>query len=106
MKAELEFDEFIQIESKLDIRMGSIKEVTRVVNFGTEERTVVTNIGGDTKLIDEEFPSDILVGNIYPFIMNLKPVTMMGIESTAMIMVVKNNGELEFDNYSPGSVLL
>ena len=116
MKAELEFDEFIQIESKLDIRMGLIKEVTRVskskkllkliVNFGTEERTVVTNIGGDTKLIDEEFPSDILVGNIYPFIMNLKPVTMMGIESTAMIMVVKNNGELEFDNYSPGSVLL
>jgi len=112
VKPEITFDEFLEIESKLDIRIGTILDVERIpksdkllkmtVYFGSEERTVVTNIGDalTQPLID-------LPGLKFPFIMNLKPSKIMGVLSEAMIMVVENNdGDIELDDYTSGSILL
>lgn len=92
MKELIEFTDFLEIEKKLEIRIGKIIMVDDVpksdkllkltVDFGNNEiRTVVTNIkphlGGDHGFIN---------GMAFPFVTNLKPVKMMGIKSTAMIL--------------------
>jgi methionine--tRNA ligase beta chain len=96
MKDLIEFSEFLEIEKKLEIKVGKITIVEEVpksakllkmqVDFGTETRQVVTNI-------KPQLPFDYteLLGMQFAFITNLKPVSIMGIESTAMIMP----GELE-----------
>jgi tRNA-binding EMAP/Myf-like protein len=73
------------------------------VDFGDETRTVMTNIGNRAPGYEK------LVGYQFPFIMNLKPAKIMGVESTAMIMIVENeNGTIVFQNtnYPNGSKLL
>lgn len=111
MKDKISFDEFLEIEKKLEIRIGTIKEIERVpkskkllkllVSFGEEERVCVTNIGDKI-----EDPETKLSNLLLPFIMNLEPVTMMGIESTVMIMVVEDeNGNIDFDFNDGGKLL-
>ncbi|TXG80791.1 MAG: hypothetical protein E6R13_07485 [Spirochaetes bacterium] len=112
MKQEISFDEFLEIESKLDIRIGKVTAAERVpksdkllkltVIFGIheeDEKTVVTNLGAN-------FNPEVFIGLQAPFIMNLKPSKMMGITSEAMIMVGQGNGSIQLDNYSVGSKLL
>ena len=93
MKKEIDIIEYVEIEKSLEITLGSITKAERIpkskkmlnlsVNFGNEDRSVVTNIG-------DKIEPDLLVGRQFPFITNLKPVTIMGIESLAMIMVPTN----------------
>lgn len=110
MKNLIEFSEFLEIEKKLEIKIGKVTNVEDVpksnklikltVNFGTETRTVVTNI--KPLLSDPQS----LVSMIFPFITNLKPVTMMGIESTAMIMPGEiEKGDMITVNGNPGTKL-
>ncbi len=93
MKDKIEFAEFLDIQSKLEIKVGEIKTVTDVpksdklikleVDFGEDQlRIVVTNIKPS---LGENYV-DMLTGKTLLFVTNLKPVKMMGIESTAMIM--------------------
>jgi methionyl-tRNA synthetase len=93
MKDKIEFAEFLDIQSKLEIKVGEIKTITDVpksdklikleVDFGEDQfRTVVTNIKPS---LGEDYVST-LTGRRLLFVTNLKPVKMMGIESTAMIM--------------------
>ena len=93
MKDRIEFAEFLDIQSKLEIKAGTIKSVTDVpksdklikleVDFGEDQfRIVVTNI---KPTLGENYV-DTLTGKSLLFVTNLKPVKMMGIESTAMIM--------------------
>ena len=93
MKDKIEFSEFLDISSKLEIKPGTIKTVTDVpksdklikleVDFGEDQfRTVVTNI---KPTLGENYV-DMLTDKTVLFVTNLKPVKMMGIESTAMIM--------------------
>ena len=111
MKEQIDFTEFLEIEKKLDVRMGKITEAIQVpksdkllkltVDFGDEVRTVVTNIGNR---IESRFD---LLTIPYPFIMNLKPTKIMGIESTAMILIPENKeGKLEIEKFTAGSKLL
>ena len=116
MKAQIEFHEFMEIEKKLEIRVGKIVSIEDVpkskklmkleVDFGTEIKIVVTNI---KPLLDPEdgqieanlrtslgMSKSILHKN-FAFVTNLKPVTMLGIESTAMILP----GELESGSALP-----
>jgi methionyl-tRNA synthetase len=92
-KEQIEFSEFLEIENKLDIRIGQVVAAERVpksdkllkltVIFGAneeDEKTVVTNIGATVE------PDDLLALTM-PFIVNLKPSKMMGITSEAMIVV-------------------
>lgn len=118
MKELIEFSEFIEISKKLEIKVGEVINVEDVpksnklikltVDFGTETRTVVTNIKPLLNSTDsqvqanlrgtlgmgvsmEELGHKAILNKKLAFITNLKPVTMMGIESTAMIMP----GEIE-----------
>lgn len=95
MKDKIEFSEFLELEKKIEIKVGTVllvedvpksnKLIKLTVKFGEENKTVVTNI--KPHLTDPKS----LENKSFLFITNLKPVTMMGIESTAMIMP----GEIE-----------
>ena len=111
MKNQIEFAEFLEIEKKLEIKIGKVTAVEDVpksnkliklaVDFGSETRTVVTNI--------KPFLTDtqMLVSMSFAFITNLKPVTMMGIESTAMIMPGEiDSGNMVTVNGTPGTKLM
>lgn len=100
MKENIEFSEFLEIEKKLEIKVGTVALVEEVpksekllkmtVKFGeTDIRTVVTNI--KPLLTNSWSEPRALEGHSFLFVTNLKPVKMMGIESTAMILP----GELE-----------
>jgi len=112
MKELIEFKDFLEIESKLEIKVGKITNVEDVpksdkllkltVDFGDEQRVVVTNIKPQLKI-----ESALLSGLMFLFVTNLKPTKIMGIESTAMIMP----GELDKDlmitiNSNPGAKIL
>lgn len=60
---------------------GSEKLLRLVVNFGSEERQVISGIA---KFVD----SASLVGRKFAFATNLEPRSLMGLESQAMILAV------------------
>lgn len=84
-KETIKFDDYL----KLDVRICEIVSAERVpdtdkliklvVNTGIDERVAITNIGS-------VFKPDTLVGLKMPFVLNLDPVSIRGIESTAMIL--------------------
>jgi methionyl-tRNA synthetase len=89
MKPQITFDEFLEIESKLEIKIGQITEAETVpksyglkltVDFGNGDiRTVFTNIG-------KTHVPEQLIGVTMPFITNLAPSVIKGVNSQAMIM--------------------
>lgn len=96
------FDDFTAMANKLDIRIGQVVSVDRVpkstkmlkmqVIFGEDEedeRTVLTNLGGT-------FTEDDLLGLTFPFVVNLAPTKIMGIESQAMILVTSFEDKVPF----------
>lgn len=113
IKEQIEFPEFLEIEKKLDIRIGQIVAAERIpksekllkltVIFGIDdEKTVVTNIGSSVE------PDDLLALTM-PFIVNLKPSKMMGITSEAMIMVgtgLEGQMQVGLDFFGIGTKLL
>ena len=111
MKQQIDFAEFLEIESKLEVKVGFIRDVVEVpksnkllrltVDFGSEDiRTVVTNI--KPRLADWT----VLHGLMCNFVTNLKPVIMMGIESQAMIMPHTVGDKLLFTPYVIGATLM
>ena len=115
MKDKIEFSEFLDASSKLEIKTGKIISVTDVpksdklikleVDFGEDTpRVVVTNI----KPSLGEHYVDKLEGYSFLFITNLKPVKMMGIESQAMIMPgeLENGTPVFVVNAKPGTKIL
>ena len=90
MKEKIEFSEFLELEKKIEIKVGTVTNVEEVpksnkllkltVSFGGDIQTVLTNI--KPRL---ENPKS-MEGYKFMFVTNLKPVVMMGIESTAMIL--------------------
>ena len=107
MKTEITFNEYLEIESKLEIKIGRIDSAESIpksygikftVNFGGEDiRTVFTNLGKTHK--PEEF-----IGLKTPFITNLAPTEIKGVLSQAMILVPLDiNGNEEWYNYNVGT---
>ena len=101
MKTQIDFETYLDIASKLEIKAGLIEEVAEVpksnkllqmkVNFGDGDiRTVVTNI--KSKLADWT----LLKGMTSYFVTNLVPIKMMGIESQASIAPQLIGDELAF----------
>lgn len=99
-KELINFEQFIAIEKQLEIKIGEVLEMEYInkkmmkltVSFGEGDiRTVVTNIG--QKLA---FFAPLIISMKFPFITNLLPATISGIESSAMIMVTENSeGKVE-----------
>jgi len=83
---------------KVEIRVGEIISAEEIegsdkllklkVNFGSEERQVLSGI--KVHVTPEQ-----IVGKRFPFVTNLPPRTMMGLESQAMILAV-GGGETPF----------
>ena len=91
--------EIISIDDfkKVEITIGEILSAERIegsekllklkVNFGTEERQVLSGIAAF-------YPEPgALVGKRVPFVTNLAPRMMMGLESQAMILAVGDSPE-------------
>ena len=87
MKEKINFKQFLEIEKQLEIKLGTIQEVVKMeksdkmlkltVFFDdTDKRTVMTNIGNKVNINDLLFIT-------LPFITNLEPAKIMGVESTA-----------------------
>lgn len=85
---------------KVEIRIGEIKSAEKIegsdkllkliVNFGSEDRQVLSGIAA-------YFPNpQDLVGKNCPFVTNLAPRMMMGLESQAMILATGGDGETPF----------
>lgn len=97
-KPLISFDELM----KVDIRICKILTCERVkdtdklykltIDTGSDEtRTVVSAIA-------DKISENSLIGYKYPFVMNLEPRVIKGIESQAMIVIADNNGKYEFIN--------
>ena len=96
----------------LDVRVGLVTAAERVpktdklikllVSFAGEVRSVVTNVG-------DQWQPEQLVGNAYPFLLNLEPVTMRGVESAAMILGIadaERRIHLFPTQAAPGSIVI
>tara|TARA_B100000745_G_scaffold237418_2_gene160326 strand:- start:25 stop:450 length:426 start_codon:yes stop_codon:yes gene_type:complete len=91
-KTMISYDDF----AKLDIALGVITSVEvvkdadkllrLVVDFGTEERQIISGI--------REYFEDVqsIVGKQCPFLVNLEPRTIRGLESQGMILAAENDG--------------
>lgn len=88
-KPKISYDDF----AKLDIRIGTVvsaelvpdtdKLIKCIVNFGElGERTIVSGIAEWKK------PED-LVGKQFPYVANLEPRVLRGIESQGMLLAIK-----------------
>lgn len=85
----IEYDDF----KKVEIRVGEIvsaepvegseKLLRLIVRFGEEERQILSGIA---KYLSPES----LVGRKVPFVTNLKPRSMMGLESNGMILAASD----------------
>ena len=91
-KSQITFNEFIELEQKLDIKIGQIVDAERVpksfglkltVSFGPsgETKTAFTNLGKDHE-------PEALIGLMAPFILNLVPSEIKGVKSEVMILAI------------------
>jgi methionyl-tRNA synthetase len=90
MKDEIQYDDF----AKLDIRIGLVKAVEKVpetdkllkctIDFGElGERTIVSGIA------EWKTPED-LIGKRLPYIVNLAPRVLRGVESQGMLLAASD----------------
>ena len=111
MKDKIDFIEFLEIEKKLEIKIGKVVKSERIpknkkmlvlsVNFGGEDISVVTNIGS-------KIEPEILLNKKFAFVTNLKPAIIAGYPSEAMIIIpTHTDGEMDLTE-SPlaGSILI
>ncbi len=110
MKEKINFETFQAIEKQLEIKLGTIQSVEKMpksdkmlkltVFFSEDdERTVMTNIGNRVENINE------LMFITLPFITNLEPVKIMGVESSAMIMPPMRGDDIDLKGLT-GSILI
>lgn len=102
------YDDF----KKLDIRIGRILTAERVegseklikmeVDFGVEKRQIVAGIG-------KTFAPEDLVGKEAPFVVNLEPRTLCGVESQGMILAASSEDQVALlqpsQELPPGSIV-
>lgn len=84
--------------AKLEIQLGKVvaaeivedtdKLVRLEVDFGSETRQIVSGIQSRIESAEE------LVGQTFPFVTNLEPRTIRGLESNGMILVPNEDGFL------------
>jgi len=93
---------------KLDLRVARVVAAERVpksrkllklgVDLGTERRTLVAGIA-------EAYEPEALIGRVIGVVANLKPATVMGVESNGMILAASAPGGLptvvSFDKEPP-----
>lgn len=97
---------------KLRIRIGLIVEAERVegadkllklkVDFGSEQKQIVSGIA-------EFYKPEQLIGKQFPFVTNLEPRTIRGVESQGMILGISSGEKIVLlkpqEKVLPGSVV-
>jgi len=87
----LGIDEFMRIELRVARILGaervpkSKKLIRMQIDVGTEQRTIVAGIA-------EAYEPEALVGRSVVIVANLKPATLMGIESNGMVLAASPDG--------------
>jgi methionyl-tRNA synthetase len=87
----LSIDEFMKIELRVARvlaaeRVPKSKKLLKLsVDLGTEQRTLVAGIA-------EAYEAEALVGRTVVMVVNLKPATLMGIESNGMVLAASPEG--------------
>ncbi len=97
---------------KLDLRIVQIIAVERIpksskllkftVDLGTEKRTIVSGIGEKIKDLEA------LIGKKVAIVANLKPATMLGVESQGMLLTAESPDGFELPDFQralPGALL-
>ena len=89
--ARIGFDDFLEV----DLRVAKVTAAERVpkskkllkltVDVGTETRTIVAGLA-------EAYEPDAIVGRSIVIVANLKPATLMGIESNGMVLAASAEG--------------
>ncbi len=105
--------ELVDIEDfrKLDLRVGLVTKAAAVpkskklfqleVDLGFEKRTIVAGIS-------QHYQPDEIIGKKVVIVANLKPATLMGIQSQGMVLAANFDSTLEvvtLDDLPPGSVV-
>lgn len=90
---QITFEDF----KKLDIRVGEVKKAEKIpetdkllkleVDFGEESRQIVSGIA-------DKYNSEDIIGKQFPFILNLEPRTIRGVESNGMIMAADDDSPI------------
>lgn len=97
---------------KLDIRIGKILTAERIeesdkllkleVDFGIEKRQIVSGIA-------EFYSPESLIGKEAPFIINIEPRKLRGVESHGMIMAASDDGKpvilIPEEEVPPGTIV-
>lgn len=96
---------------KLDLRVGVIRSAEPIlkskkllkltVDIGIETKTVVAGIG-------EKYQLSYLINKQVVMVANLKPATLMGVQSQGMLLAAKEGDQMELievKNSSPGSTI-
>ena len=91
MESRISIDDFM----KIDLRVARVLTAERVPNskklvkmsidLGSEQRTIVAGIA-------EAYEAESLVGRHVAIVANLKPATLMGIESNGMVLAASPEG--------------
>jgi tRNA-binding protein len=78
---------------KFDLRVGLVRKAERLrrtrklikldVDFGTEERTIITGIA-------DQYSPEELEGKKFIFVLNLKPKEFSGVRSEGMLVVAES----------------
>ena len=78
---------------KFDLRVGIVKKAEKLrrtkkliklnVDFGNEERTIITGIA-------DQYSPEELEGRKFIFVLNLKPKEFSGVKSEGMLIVAEN----------------
>lgn len=104
----INFEDF----KKIDIRIGKILSAERIensdkllkleVDFGSEKRQIVSGIA-------EYYAPESLIGKEAPFVVNLEPRVLRGVESAGMIMAANVDGRPVLlhpgEEVPPGSII-
>ena len=97
---------------KLDIRIGKVLTAEKIegtdkllkleVDFSDEKRQIVSGIA-------EFYQPEDLIGKEFPFVINLEPRVLRGVESNGMIMAVSVDGRAVLlepkEEVPPGSIV-
>ena len=97
---------------KLDIRIGKILSAEKIensdkllkleVDFGEEKRQIVSGIA-------QHFTPESLIGKEAPFVVNLEPRVLRGVESAGMILAASANDKVVLlhpgEEVPPGSII-
>lgn len=85
------FEEF----KKIELKVGKIREVSRIegseklvrlaVDIGGEERKIIAGVG-------RRYDPETLVGKEIVIVANLEPKSIMGLESQGMLLAADDNG--------------